>query len=398
VYKILTERYHPLITGIRRMPKPVIAGVNGPAAGIGLSLALACDLVVAAESAYFSLAFVNIGLVPDGGSSLFVPSRVGFARAAELAMLGERLDARTALGWGLINRVWPDEEYQAQALALLDRMAAAPPGPTPGPSASSTSGCMSTWTPSSSSRRASRRRWPPPATSPRDWRPSPRSGRRGSAGPEPPAPARSWTRLSSSGSTGPKRPGSPPRWPRGSAMSGWPPTPSRTRSSRPSSTGRDAPPPNPGGWLATTARRKAIDRLRRARAGQEKLALLAATATGICQETETADDELLGMVFACCHPALPRESQIALTLRAVCGLTTAEIAAAFLAAEPAMTQRLLRARKALRAAGRDMRFPTPTSSRTGWPRCWPWCTWSSTRATWPARAGSPPAATWPPRR
>ena len=68
VHKILTERYHPLITGIRRMPKPVIAGVNGPAAGIGLSLALACDLVVAAESAYFSLAFVNIGLVPDGGS------------------------------------------------------------------------------------------------------------------------------------------------------------------------------------------------------------------------------------------------------------------------------------------------------------------------------------------
>ena len=105
VYQILTERYHPLITGVRRMPKPVVAAVNGPAAGIGLSLALACDLVVAAESAYFSLAFVNVGLVPDGGSSLFVPSRVGFARAAELAMLGERLDARKALDWGLINRV-----------------------------------------------------------------------------------------------------------------------------------------------------------------------------------------------------------------------------------------------------------------------------------------------------
>ena len=117
-------------------------------------------------------------------------------------------------------------------------------------------------------------------------------------------------------------------------------------------------PPNAGGWLATTARRKAIDRLRRARAGQEKLALLAATPPDDSSEDET-DDELLGMVFACCHPALPRESQIALTLRAVCGLTTAQIAAAFLATEPAMTQRLLRARKALRAAHADLRVPDP---------------------------------------
>jgi 2-(1,2-epoxy-1,2-dihydrophenyl)acetyl-CoA isomerase len=124
VYTILTERYHPLITGIRRMPKPVVAAVNGPAAGIGLSLALACDLVVAAESAFFQLAFVNIGLVPDGGSSLLVPSRVGFARAAELALLGERLDARKALDWGLINKVWPDEEFAAESAKLLDRLAA----------------------------------------------------------------------------------------------------------------------------------------------------------------------------------------------------------------------------------------------------------------------------------
>ena len=123
VYQILTERYHPLITGIRRMPKPVVAAVNGPAAGIGLSLALACDLVVAAESAFFQLAFVNIGLVPDGGSSVFVPARVGFTRAAELAMLGERLDARTALHWGLINQVYADEEFAARTGALLDRLA-----------------------------------------------------------------------------------------------------------------------------------------------------------------------------------------------------------------------------------------------------------------------------------
>ncbi|HEV2935556.1 MAG TPA: sigma-70 family RNA polymerase sigma factor [Streptosporangiaceae bacterium] len=118
-------------------------------------------------------------------------------------------------------------------------------------------------------------------------------------------------------------------------------------------------PPNCGGWLATTARRKAIDRLRRARAGQEKLALLAATTTESWDGGQDADDELLGMVFACCHPALPRESQIALTLRAVCGLTNQEIATAFLASEPAMMQRLLRARKALRAAHADLRIPDP---------------------------------------
>ena len=126
LYSVLTERYHPIITGIREMQKPVVAAVNGVAAGIGLSLALACDLVVAAESAYFVLAFVNIGLVPDGGSSLLVPSRIGFARAAELAMLGERLPSQRALDWGLINRVWPDQELMPQAEDLVGRLAAGP--------------------------------------------------------------------------------------------------------------------------------------------------------------------------------------------------------------------------------------------------------------------------------
>jgi 2-(1,2-epoxy-1,2-dihydrophenyl)acetyl-CoA isomerase len=126
VYAALTERYHPIITTIRTMPKPVVAAVNGPAVGIGLSLALASDLVIAKESAYFLLAFVNIGLVPDGGSSLFVPTRVGFARAAEMAMLGERVPAPQALDWGLINRVVADDAFDAEVEQLVDRLAAGP--------------------------------------------------------------------------------------------------------------------------------------------------------------------------------------------------------------------------------------------------------------------------------
>ena len=126
VYRRLTERYHPIIVGIREMPKPVVAAVHGAAAGIGLSLALACDLVVAAESGYFLLAFVNIGLVPDGGSSLLVPARVGFARAAEMSMLGERVGARQASDWGLINRAWPDEEFAERTDELVARLAAGP--------------------------------------------------------------------------------------------------------------------------------------------------------------------------------------------------------------------------------------------------------------------------------
>ncbi|MGI8559243.1 MAG: enoyl-CoA hydratase/isomerase family protein [Solirubrobacteraceae bacterium] len=126
VHTTLTERYHPIIRGIRAMEKPVIAAVHGPAVGIGLSLALSCDLILAAESAYFLLAFVNIGLVPDGGSSLFVPSRIGFTRALEMSMLGERIPASRALDWGLINAVHPDDELHASAEELAQRLAAGP--------------------------------------------------------------------------------------------------------------------------------------------------------------------------------------------------------------------------------------------------------------------------------
>ena len=125
----------------------------------------------------------------------------------------------------------------------------------------------------------------------------------------------------------------------------------------------DGVPPNPGGWLTTTAWRKAIDRQRRAKIGREKLALLAVTADrtapGADDLESGSDDDLLSLVFACCHPALPADSQIALTLRAVCGLTTAEIAAAFLVSDQTMGQRLSRARRSLHDAGVPVRIPDP---------------------------------------
>jgi 2-(1,2-epoxy-1,2-dihydrophenyl)acetyl-CoA isomerase len=126
VRKELDELYHPIITAVRQLPKPVVAAVNGPAVGIGASLAFACDLILAAESAYFGLAFVNIGLMPDGGSTLLVPVAVGKARAFQMAMLGERVPAQTALDWGLINQVHPDDKLIEEATALVEKMAGGP--------------------------------------------------------------------------------------------------------------------------------------------------------------------------------------------------------------------------------------------------------------------------------
>src|SRR5215211_500520 len=126
VRKELHELYHPIIAGVRRLEKPVVAAVNGPAVGIGASLAFACDLVLAGESAFFGLAFVNIGLMPDGGSTLFVPAAVGKARAFQMALLGERVPAERALEWGLVNYVHPDDRLMGEADALVERLAAGP--------------------------------------------------------------------------------------------------------------------------------------------------------------------------------------------------------------------------------------------------------------------------------
>src|SRR3989442_1216939 len=126
VKKERDEVYHRAIAGIRRLEKPVVAAVNGPAVGIGCSLALACDLVLTAESAFFGLAFVNIGLMPDGGSTLFVPAAVGKTRAFQMALLGERVPARQALEWGLVNWVHPDDRLMDEADALVSRLAKGP--------------------------------------------------------------------------------------------------------------------------------------------------------------------------------------------------------------------------------------------------------------------------------
>src|SRR5829696_552116 len=126
VRRELTDVYHPVIVGIRTLPKPVVAAVNGAAVGIGCSLALACDIVLASDAAFFGLAFVNIGLMPDGGSTLFVPATVGKARAFQMALLGDRVTAQQALDWGLVNAVHPADELLDEAEAMVQRFAGGP--------------------------------------------------------------------------------------------------------------------------------------------------------------------------------------------------------------------------------------------------------------------------------
>ena len=122
----IERNYKPLVLALRRLPIPVIAAVNGVAAGAGASIALACDLVIAARSASFIQAFSRIGLVPDSGATWFLPRLAGPARAAGLAMLGERLDATTAADWGLIWRCIDDAEFPAAVDRLATQVAAAP--------------------------------------------------------------------------------------------------------------------------------------------------------------------------------------------------------------------------------------------------------------------------------
>ena len=123
----LRERYNPIIRTLRSMGQPVIAAVNGVAAGAGASIAFACDIRIAAEEARFVLAFGRIGLIPDSGATWFLPRLVGSARTAEMALVGDPIDAEHALRIGLVSKVVPRNKLLAAARALADQLAAGAP-------------------------------------------------------------------------------------------------------------------------------------------------------------------------------------------------------------------------------------------------------------------------------
>lgn len=122
----LEKHFNPLVEALFALPIPVVAAVNGAAAGAGCSLALCADIVIAARSAYFLQAFVNIGLIPDAGATWLLPRLAGRARAMEMMMLGERIPAERALEWGMIARVVEDGELASEAMALAARLAQGP--------------------------------------------------------------------------------------------------------------------------------------------------------------------------------------------------------------------------------------------------------------------------------
>ncbi len=122
----LEQKYNPLIRSLTSLEKPVVCAVNGVAAGAGANIALACDIVLAAESARFIQSFCNIGLVPDSGGTWILPRLVGHARAMGLALLGERLSARQAEEWGLIWKCVADDELAAEAGRLAKHLATRP--------------------------------------------------------------------------------------------------------------------------------------------------------------------------------------------------------------------------------------------------------------------------------
>ena len=124
---LLRGTYHPLLLALRDLPMPLVTAVNGPAAGVGMSFAIMGDIVCASASAFFLQAFARIGLVPDGGSTFLLPRLIGWGRAMELSLLAERLPAGQAHDWGLVNRLYDDNEALMDgAMAIAKQLAAGP--------------------------------------------------------------------------------------------------------------------------------------------------------------------------------------------------------------------------------------------------------------------------------
>ena len=180
--KRLTTYLHGAVSRLARSPKPVIMAVNGIAAGGGMSLALAGDLVVAAESAKFNMAYSKIAASPDGSSTYFLPRMIGLRRSLELHYTNRTLSAREAMDWGLVNRVYPDAEFRAATAAFRASWRRGRPPPSAAPSCSSISRRRRAWRPRWSSRRRRSRRAARPRTSGTAWRHSCRKSPRGSSG------------------------------------------------------------------------------------------------------------------------------------------------------------------------------------------------------------------------
>jgi 2-(1,2-epoxy-1,2-dihydrophenyl)acetyl-CoA isomerase len=126
IEKIVREHYNPIILKIRKIEKPIIAAVNGVAAGAGANIALACDIVIAAQSSTFIQAFSKIGLVPDSGGTFFLPRLIGFQNASALMMLGDKLSATDAQSMGMIYKVFSDETFMDEVLKLADNLSKMP--------------------------------------------------------------------------------------------------------------------------------------------------------------------------------------------------------------------------------------------------------------------------------
>jgi 2-(1,2-epoxy-1,2-dihydrophenyl)acetyl-CoA isomerase len=124
--EVLKRKYNPIVQRIRKMDKPVVAGVNGVTAGAGLGLALACDLRAASDKATFHEAFIKVGLAPDSGTSFWLTRILGLGRAMEVGLLGEPIDAKRALGLGLVNWVFPDDRFRDELGRLAEKLARGP--------------------------------------------------------------------------------------------------------------------------------------------------------------------------------------------------------------------------------------------------------------------------------